>query len=275
MRILETVSFASVLRDFRADHPLRRAHEGNTNDEAEGHVRNAERLLGRWARVLLSRQDVLGVMLPWHLGEGGGRELVPPTGLTVADAAARLRAQQDDYARTNPVCWAKLLHQRTAPPTPLFLSSRAVTGEDYAGLRVKDGITHLDGLHRMLAWAAWHLLPEEERIPAYVAGPAPADVGHGARHDQHRLDVHPDRQTGRRDHHVDDVAHVHGGLDPRAPVGLPDGGLLPADRGDVADVDLAAGDVVPAAVERERAGEPGAGVLGGGEGDRIRPGDLR
>ncbi|MFE4017181.1 DUF6309 family protein [Streptomyces sp. NPDC059101] len=173
MRILETVTFDAVLRHFRAEHPVAREHDGNTNDEAEGHVRNAERLLGRWSRVLLGRQDVLDVMLPWHLGEGGDRELVPPTGMTVAEAAETLRSQQDAYARSNPVCWRKLLRQRTAPRTPLFLSARAVGGVDYEGLRVKEGVTHLDGLHRMIAWAAWHRLPEGEEIPAYVAFAAP------------------------------------------------------------------------------------------------------
>ncbi|MHB6905628.1 DUF6309 family protein [Streptomyces sp. DB-54] len=106
-------------------------------------------------------------------GEGGDRELVPPTGMTVAEAAAALRSQQDAYARSNPVCWRKLLRQRTAPRTPLFLSARAVSGVDYEGLRVKEGVTHLDGLHRMIAWAAWHRLPEGEETPAYVAFAAP------------------------------------------------------------------------------------------------------
>ncbi|MGG2464670.1 DUF6309 family protein [Streptomyces sp. RGM 3693] len=38
--------------------------------------------------------------------------------------------------------------------------ARAVSAVDYDGLRVKEGITHLDGLHRMIAWAAWHRLPD-------------------------------------------------------------------------------------------------------------------
>jgi hypothetical protein len=42
-------------------------------------------------------------------------------------------------------------------------------------------------------------------------------------------------------------------------------------RGSVADVDLSAGDVEPAALERDRLGQAGDGVLGGGLGDRKGP----
>src|SRR5207302_6522276 len=42
----------------------------------------------------------------------------------------------------------------------------------------------------------------------------------------------------------------------------------------IADVDLAAGDVVGPAVQGGRAGEPGDRVLGGGVGDRQRARDM-
>ncbi|MFF2807340.1 DUF6309 family protein [Streptomyces sp. NPDC058000] len=44
----------------------------------------------------MGRQDILDVMLPWHLGKDGDRELIPPTGMTVAEAAALVRSQQKE-----------------------------------------------------------------------------------------------------------------------------------------------------------------------------------
>jgi hypothetical protein len=170
MRILAAVTFDEVLQRFYHEHSLDRAHEANSNGEAEQHLRNADALLRQWSRVLLSRRDVLGVMLPWHLSEGGNRELIPKSGLTVAAAARRLRSGGRQHARMNPTCWGKLTWQSTSPLTPLFLSTHAIGTVDYEELQIKDGITHLDGLHRMLAWELHHRLPDDDRIEAYVAG---------------------------------------------------------------------------------------------------------
>ncbi|MFD7224852.1 DUF6309 family protein [Streptomyces sp. NPDC056730] len=229
MRVIAAVPFASVLDTFVRAHPLDRAHEANTNDEAEEHIRNAELSLGSWRRVLLDRDDLLRVVLPWHLGEGGERELIPKSGLTVAEAVARLDAVAGPdaaggaYARTNPVCARKLDALAAAPFTPLFLSTRAVPGIDYAGLVVREGLIHLDGLHRALAWERAGRLTAGTRIEAFLAyeegrayaedraraedrGDAEglaygqveesghaltaADVRHGAGHDGDGLDVH-------------------------------------------------------------------------------------
>ncbi|MFJ2674117.1 DUF6309 family protein [Streptomyces sp. NPDC087525] len=175
MRVIAAVPFASVLDTFARAHPLDRAHEANTNDEAEEHIRNAELSLGSWRRVLLDRDDLLRVVLPWHLGEGGERELIPQSGLTVAEAVVRLDAvTRPDaaggaYARTNPVCARKLAGLAAAPFTPLFLSTRAVPGIDYAGLVVREGLIHLDGLHRALAWERAGRLTAGTRIEAFLA----------------------------------------------------------------------------------------------------------
>ena len=66
---------------------------------------------------------------------------------------------------------------------------------------------------------------------------------------------------------------VHARLDHGRAVGLQHalGHALGHRRHGIADVDLAAGDVVGAAVERGRLGEAGDGVLGRGVGDRERP----
>ncbi|MEN8650408.1 DUF6309 family protein [Streptomyces sp. 21So2-11] len=195
MKVLAPVPFAHVMRHFAEQHPFDVEYEENTNDEAEEHLRAAELTLGQWHRVALDRADVLAVILPWHLGEGGDRELIPKTGLTVGQTVARLRAAGEGYARANPVCGRKLDLQAASALTPVFLSTRAVPGVDYEGLPAGDRLTHLDGLHRMLAWELHGRLAAGVPMEAYVAGApgglAPADVRHGAGHDRDALDVHP------------------------------------------------------------------------------------
>ncbi|WP_329064670.1 DUF6309 family protein [Streptomyces sp. NBC_01429] len=199
MKVLEAVTFDTVMGHFAQAHPYDGQDEANSNDEAEAHIRNAQQLLGgRWHRVLLADTEVLDVVLPWHLGEDGEVELIPPAGLTVGEAAARLAALGESYARTNPLCARKLDRQTHAPPTPVFLATAAMPGPDYARLTVREGLIHLDGLHRLLAWRRAGRPAPGDRIEAYVAGlgPAdlsPADVRHGTRHDQEGLDVHPGR----------------------------------------------------------------------------------
>ncbi|WP_224277288.1 DUF6309 family protein [Streptomyces sp. LS1784] len=185
MRVLEAVPFKAVMDHFAQQHPYDPQDSANSNDEAQGHIRNAQSTLqGRWHRVLLDGPEVLRVVLPWHLGEDGEVELIPRTGLTVADAARRLTRLHATYATTNPLCAAKLARQATASPLPLFLSTVPMPGPDYEHLTVRGGLIHLDGLHRMLAWATAGRLVPDRWTPAYVAGLSPADVRHGAGHDQ-------------------------------------------------------------------------------------------
>lgn len=216
MKVLEAVPFDRVLGHFTRHHAYRPGDPANSDDEAETHIRNAQALAeGRWHRVLLEGPEVRGVVLPWHLGEDGEVELIPRTGLTVRAAAARLAALGDAYATSNPLCAGKLARQVGAEPTAVFLSSRAVGGEDYEGLSVREGLIHLDGLHRMLAWERAGQLAPGRLLKAYVAGLSPADVGHGAGHDQDGLDVHPGRKGGHGPDHVDHVLDVHGGFHPQ------------------------------------------------------------
>jgi hypothetical protein len=285
VRVLAAVTFGEVLQRFYQEHALDRAHEANSNGEAEQHLRNADALLRQWSWVLVGRRDVLGVMLPWHLSEGGDRELIPKSGLTVAAAARRLRLGGRQHARLNPTCWGKLTWQSTSPLTPLFLSTRAIGTVDYEELQVKDGLTHLDGLHRMLAWELHHRLPDDDRIEAYLAGALPVDrqgdvglaateVGHRAGHHRDELHVHGKGKVRHRDDRVRDMTDVHGRLDQEGAVGLLDGGLRSPDRCHVTDVDLAARDIVLAAVQRQRSGQPRDRVLRCGEGDRIWSRDV-
>ncbi|MGK4579676.1 DUF6309 family protein [Kitasatospora sp. HPMI-4] len=182
MEVVEPVAFTHVREVYLRDHPVSRTHEANSNQDGEENLQRADRLLGSWWRVRLSRAEVLGVVLPWHLSEGGRLELVPRSGLTVAEAAERIRSGGARWAEANPVCAAKLELLERSPLTPVYLSTRPVPHPDYSDLRVRDGLIHLDGLHRMLAWELAGRLPREQRLTAFVAGdlPAPLTAGSGS-----------------------------------------------------------------------------------------------
>ncbi|GAA2248633.1 MULTISPECIES: DUF6309 family protein [Kitasatospora] len=193
MDIAGPAPFAEVRETFLQDHPLEGAHEANSNQDGEQNLERAEQLLGTWWRVRLSRAEVLGVILPWHLSEGGRLELVPRSGLTVAQAAERIRSGGAEWAEANPVCAAKLRLLRHAPFTPVYLSTRPVPHSDYSDLRIREGLIHLDGLHRMLAWELAERLPAEERLDAFIASDLPIRPATGSGSDA-------GRRTGRDEH---------------------------------------------------------------------------
>ncbi len=184
MKVVQTLPFEAVLRRFLRHHTHDPDDPTDFDDRAERHIRTArQEFPGPWRRLLLEGPEVREVVLPWHLGEDGERELVPATGLTVAEAAGRLAALGDSYERSNPLCALKLARQRRAAHLPLFLSTRPVSGPDHERLTTRQGLIHLDGLHRMLAWATTGRLTRGRWFEAYVAGPPPdgARLGDGTR----------------------------------------------------------------------------------------------
>lgn len=170
MRIIGTVAFSYVRAVYRGDHPLDREHRANTNGDGERALEMADEMLGTWVRVLLTREEVLGITLPWHLSEGGGFALVPKTGTTVGEAAELVRSDPEAMKRENPVCAEKLDLFRRSPHSPIYLSTSPIPHPDYADLRVRSGLIHLDGLHRSVAWALSDRLAPGERTEAFVAG---------------------------------------------------------------------------------------------------------
>ncbi|WP_327673662.1 DUF6309 family protein [Kitasatospora sp. NBC_00458] len=192
MEIVTAVAFAEVVDAYRRDHPAERTHEANSNQAGEENLDRADRTADDWRRVRLSRADVLGVVLPWHLSEGGAIELVPRSGLTVEEAVERVRAGGAAWANANPVCAAKLRLLRWAPFTPVYLSTDPVDHSDYTDLRVREGLIHLDGLHRMIAWELAGRLPARARLDGYLAGDPRA--AHTA-----RVDARPTRAARKGD----------------------------------------------------------------------------
>ncbi|WP_063803462.1 DUF6309 family protein [Streptomyces silvensis] len=170
MHITGPTTFDEVLEHFRRDHSVALDHEVNTNQDADSALRLADATFGTWSEIRLSRDDVRSVLLPWHLGCGGGRELVPRTGLTVGQAADLLRADDAGFRAANPVCTAKVDRFRTTPFTSIFLTTRPIPHDHYADLPTDDGLVHLDGLHRLLAWELSGRLSPRAELPARIAG---------------------------------------------------------------------------------------------------------
>ncbi|MGX2993845.1 DUF6309 family protein [Streptomyces sp. JNUCC 64] len=176
MEIVTSVPFSEVQDAYGRDHPLERAHQANTNSDGKAALELADGMFGSWWRVRFSRADVLGVVLPWHLSEGGALELVPRSGLTVAEAAERIRSGGEVWTGANPVCAEKLVLLERAPFTPLYLSTRPIDHSDYSDLKVREGLIHIDGLHRMLAWELAGRLPDRAELDGYLVGDPPPPV---------------------------------------------------------------------------------------------------
>jgi hypothetical protein len=174
---IKGVSTAEVLRVFDQHHPVR---PENSNGYARCLLQNAAQQFGDvWAHMVLSRGDVLEIILPpHHDGRGGGQiELIQASGLTVSAATEKLRGIILSYQASNTVCWEKIAYWMGLYPSPVFLSAGPVTSNiDYQHLTDHRGhLIHLDGLHRLIAWGlSGKLDPDQydkqQSVEAYVAG---------------------------------------------------------------------------------------------------------
>jgi len=140
----------------------------NTNKFALRNIRKADSTFSSWSCVKLSSEEVFDVMLPWHIGEGSEMTLVPRTGCTVRQAVKKL-SQENLYHQECSECWGKLEHARKMLNSTIFLSERPVEGEDYEDLPTNSGLTHLDGLHRLVAWCYFDMIPQDGYVNAYIA----------------------------------------------------------------------------------------------------------
>lgn len=145
-------------------------------------IRNLERAnqtFGGWIRGRIPIEEIPAIVLPFHVG-GCERHsdlpqnihLVPPSGLTVGDAHARLSAMRETYRRLAPYCSGRITRaseQALSAPGTFFLSAGPLlAGSTYRGLTAFQGrMTHLDGLHRLLGLMDAELPPDS--IDAFVA----------------------------------------------------------------------------------------------------------
>ena len=159
MRVDDKVPFEQVRVTFLNENP---DPTYRATTYTSGLLDEAERQFGEWHRAVLASEDILGVMLPWHAHEGF--ELVPKSGLIVSDAVGRL-----ELAAPSHECRRQIESLSQAPLSTVFLSTLPLTdNQDYRELarRGYKGLIHLDGLHRLIAWAS----SGRTGVVAYVAG---------------------------------------------------------------------------------------------------------
>jgi len=165
------VQFEEVLKQFYLYNNIEEKHVENTNGEAQSNLVLANELLGEWYKVFLKRKDILQVILPWHIGEGGKMELIPKLGGNVEEVVRKLQNIKEFYEQENPICWSKISLLSKMSLTPIYLSTKAIDTEDYKYVNRKERLIHLDGLHRMVSWELNNLLTENVSIETYIAGP--------------------------------------------------------------------------------------------------------
>jgi hypothetical protein len=160
MQLQSMVSFDEVRAAFLRENDV----QCGKNQWALKAIEIAEEQFGHWGRVILSSEDILGVMLPHHTR--CGPEVVPPCGSIVSDAIERLKSLP-----SSDTCRKTVDELSARTPSLIFLSSAPINHSDYPDFRALvernyKGLTHLDGLHRLIAWGR----SGRSGIAAYVAG---------------------------------------------------------------------------------------------------------
>lgn len=159
MTKVSVVSFETVRSHFLRDN----AATPERNGWPLGALEIANRQFATWTYVILMVAEVLTVLLPHH---DHGVNLVSITGSTVSDtvpAVSRLNRTTE--------CYARIQQFLGAQTQTVYLSADPINDPqygDYHGLIARGcrGLTHLDGLHRLIAWG----LENKRDVPAYVAG---------------------------------------------------------------------------------------------------------
>jgi hypothetical protein len=128
---------------------------------------------GRWLECAVRGDALLDVHLPRHAGEpchGDRRDLVPDGGQTVREAARTLRTWDEAARAESRECWRRLSAALHEPLTRVVLSTAPLSGHpDYAGLPPGPALFHLDGWHRLVAWALADRLDATVWLDAHVA----------------------------------------------------------------------------------------------------------
>ena len=130
---------------------------------------------GVWHERVVTGAEALEILLPPHAGEpckGDRMTLVDPAGSSVRDAARRLAQIRAEYEQANRSCWSRIEAAAPAPFSRLILTTAPLDADDYRGMAAApDRLYHLDGFHRLVAWAwAGRLAAPGARITVVVAG---------------------------------------------------------------------------------------------------------
>lgn len=174
--MLKKLIFSEVLAIFDNEHPI---GEG-TNNWARKMLNNANnKFCGEWYSTQLSRREVLNILLVWH--RDGELELISEQGMAVWEVVRRWKEIEDEYKKKNSGCYKKIMKFSRDQFSTVFLAVKPIKGcgsTEHEKLKYQDGsLVHLDGLHRLIAWAIagkFNLFKYyfgKKKLDAFVAGP--------------------------------------------------------------------------------------------------------
>ena len=181
MKKIRSVSYADVMAFFEEHHPtdLSSPHFAG-NKWGLKHLEWANDVAdGIWSLCELESNEVLGIVFSQHSAEETGEDLIDEKGMTVASAIEMLSRTETEYAKNNPVCWAKMAYWHEKDFSPLFLST-APTMEGKGRRSLVDptlgSLFHQDGLHRLLRWGLDGRFTEpvyskNQKLTAFISGP--------------------------------------------------------------------------------------------------------
>jgi hypothetical protein len=114
------------------------------------------------------RKSADGLPCAWVSGRRA--DLVPAGGASVAETAARLRADLAGYQRYNPHCWGRIQRAVDEPSSLMVLSRQPMIEAGHGACATAAGPYVVDGLHRMVAWELAGRLDHAVSIRACICG---------------------------------------------------------------------------------------------------------
>jgi len=135
-----------VLKDYEAEH---RGYDGYDIGLEYLHEANT-RCQGRWSLAVLSATDIASVILPSH---NHPIEVIPRFGLPVSAAVHRVRQLPKQQMLK---CWERIISIKDRDFSQMHLALQLENGT----------LTHVDGVHRLLAYG---LFDKNQDLLTYVA----------------------------------------------------------------------------------------------------------
>jgi hypothetical protein len=137
-------------------------------------VRADEQFGGVWRQLTITGEQALEILLPPHTGEpckGDQLTLIGDDGATVRETGEALIRLGEAYARNNASCAERLGFAADAPFSPIVLCAAPLDWEEYARVASVPGAYYcVDGLHRLVAWAANGRLQAGATLEIWLAG---------------------------------------------------------------------------------------------------------